>query len=76
MRREDVFVKMFELEFCEPAEKARREAELKEQLELVCKTSGKPFFAVKLAVLKCYPKYRAERLRRELPSVPPSVRGQ
>ena len=76
MRREEVFAKFFELEFCEPAEKARCESELKTTIEEICKTSGKRPFIVKLALLKCYPKYRAERLLRELPSVPPSIRGR
>ncbi len=76
MRREEIFAKLFELEFCEPAEKVAKEAELNDILRKACEQTGRPLFVLKPAILKLYPRYRTERLRNELPRVPKIVRDQ
>jgi len=76
MRVEEIYSKLFELEFCEPAEKVTKEQEFNAILTRACEETHKPLYILKPAILKCYPRYRSERLRRELPHVPPPVRDQ
>jgi len=70
MRREDIYKKLFELEFCEPKEKAVKEQELNDVLTRACEQTKKPLYVLKLAILKTYPQYRAKRLGKEMPELP------
>lgn len=76
MKREDIYAKLYDLEFCEPAEKEAKERELNDIYKKACEFTGKPLYILKLALLKRYPPYRCERLRKELPLIPPGVRHQ
>jgi hypothetical protein len=76
LKPEDIYAKWYEWEFCEPKDKAEKEREFNEMLRLACEQTGKPFYALKLALQKRYPQYRKQRLRNELPNLPPDVRGQ
>ena len=76
MTRKELFEKLFELEFCEPDQKAQREKELNELYQKACTETNRPLYVLKPAILKCYRHYRAERLRKELPMIPPSSRDQ
>lgn len=75
MNRNDIYDKIFELEFCEPNEKAAKEQALKECLNRACVETGTPFYVLKPAILKTYPKYRLLKLRREMPQIAPDVSG-
>lgn len=76
MKRDDVFDKIFELEFCEPPEKAQKERELIAILTRACEETKTPLYVLKPALLKIYPRYRAKRLGKEMPELPFDVRGQ
>jgi len=76
MRREDLFGKIFELEFCEPAQKAERERELQAQWAAACQETKTPLYVLEPAILKLYPYYRSQRLAKELPDIPFQVRRQ
>ena len=76
MRREEIFDAYFEAEFCAAADKVSKIQTYEEKLATICATSGKPRDVIELAILRRYPGYRAIRLARELPSIPPSVRSQ
>jgi hypothetical protein len=75
MKREDVLSKMFEAEFCDPKDKARKERELQEILFQACEQTGKPIHVLQSAFLKVYPLYRVKRLSNELPDLPFQIRG-
>ncbi len=61
----------FEVEFCQPNEKARREQIYNALLEQASKMSGKSVGLIKEAILKSrYPQYRAKRLAEELRNTP------
>ena len=75
MKLEDLYEKFFDFEFCEPGDKAAKEKEFNELLNQACEQTGKPLYVLKPAILKCYPNYRSEKLRREMPNVPARVRG-
>lgn len=76
MTRDELFGKLFDAEFCDPEDKAEKEAEYNRALDEVCQSSGTPRYALEMAVRKRYPIYRSERLRKELPSIPPEFRGE
>lgn len=76
MKREDIFARLFDFEFCDPPEKPEKERAFNEALAQACEQTGKPLYILKPAILKLYPKYRAQRLRNELPNIPPKVREQ
>jgi len=76
MKREDVFGKLFEAEFCEPNEKPQKEKELTEIFERAVQQTGRPLYVLKPAILSLYPKYRAKRLAKELPNLPFGIREQ
>lgn len=76
MKREEVFAALFAAEFCEPTEKAAKEKELRELLERACEETRQPLYALKPAILKLYPQYRAKRLLKELPNIPFRVRDK
>jgi hypothetical protein len=65
----------FIAEFCEPSEKARCEKDRDALLLQASEISGRSAGLIKEALLKSrYPEYRTERLKRELPSTPASLR--
>ena len=74
MTREELFAKLFDAEFCEPEVKAQKESEYTRALEEVCSEKGIPRYALEHAVNMRYPAYRKERLRKEMPNVPPPIR--
>ena len=76
MKVEEIYSKLFDFEFCEPAEKVAKEQELTEIYRKACQETGKPFYVLKPAILKRYPRYRSERLRNDLPLIPFKVRDQ
>ncbi len=76
MKREDIYKRIFDLEFCEPSQKVAKDQELNDVFKKACEAIGKPLYVLKPAILKCYPRYRAERLRNELRSIPQTLRGQ
>ena len=75
MNRNDIYDKIFELEFCEPQEKANKERALIEILEKAVKETGKPLYVLKPAILKTYPRYRANKLGKEMPELPLGLSG-
>lgn len=75
MKLDEVYAAYFEFEFCDPPDKAEFERVFNEVMQKACAQSGKPLYVLQPAILKCYRKYRAERLRKELPLVPPPSRG-
>ena len=76
MKREEIFAKLFEFEFCEPNEKPQKEKEVGEIFESAVQETDKPMYVLKPAILNVYPQYRAKRLAKELPNLPFAVRGQ
>ena len=76
MKREEIYRKLFELEFCEPKAKPAKEQELNALLDQACKETNRQLYVLKLALLKTYPQYRAKRLRKELPELPFEIRGE
>ena len=76
MKREDIYRKLFELEFCEPKEKPAKEQELNALLDQACRETNKPLYVLKLALLKTYPQYRAKRLRKAMPELPIEISGE
>lgn len=76
MKREDIFNRIFELEFCEPREKADKERQLTEMFKIACEQTKLPLYVLKPAILKTYPQYRAKRLGKEMPELPFHIRGQ
>lgn len=70
MKRDEILTRFYDLEFCEPNEKAQARQELDAALEALVKESGKPLYVLHPALLKVYPKYRASRLAKELPNIP------
>ena len=76
MKREDIYRKLFELEFCEPKEKPAKETEFNALLEQACVETKRPLYVLKLALLKTDPQYRAQRLGKEMPELPFEIRGQ
>jgi hypothetical protein len=70
MRREDIY----ELEFCEPTEKAQKAQELAAIWERAEKETMTPLYILAPAIEKLYPEYRRQRLAREMPNVPPQIR--
>ena len=75
MKREEIYQKLFALEFCEPKEKAAKEQELNAIFTLACEQTKKPLYVLRLAILKTYPNYRAKRLGKEMPELPLEIRG-
>lgn len=68
---------IFFAEFCEPGEKAGAEEAYRALLDDAARMSGRSVGVIKEAVLQAsYPQYRKERLRKELSSIPPSVRSK
>jgi len=76
MKVEDIYAKLFDFEFCEPGDKVAKEQEFNEILNKACEEKNRPLYVLKAAILKRYPHYRAQRLRNELPTIPPQVREQ
>lgn len=74
MKVEDIFEKLFEFEFCEPSEKVDKEQAYEGVLKKACEETGKPLYVLKPAIQKRYPAYRAKRLAKELPDLPPEIR--
>jgi hypothetical protein len=65
----------FVAEFCEPSEKANCEKVRDELLAEVAMKCETPAATLKEALLKKrYPRYRTERLKRELPNTPAALR--
>jgi len=75
MNRNEIYEKIFELEFCEPNEKAAKEKLLNETFSRACSETKTPLYVLKTAILKTYPRFRLSRLRREIPQMPPDVSG-
>ncbi len=75
MKREDIFKRLFEFEFCEPGEKAVNEKAFNDILNEACDQTKKPLYILKPAILKLYPAYRTLRLGKEMPQIPFSTRG-
>ena len=68
---------MFEAEFCAPEHKHAREQARDALLNATAGRTHLPVERLKLAVLSGrYLAYRRRRLARELPSVPPPLRGE
>jgi hypothetical protein len=76
MNRNNIYDKIYELEFCEPGEKARKEQELNQLWDLACKETNTPLYVLKPAILKTYPRYRANKLGKEMPELPLETRGE
>lgn len=76
MKVEELYEQFFDFEFCEPADKAVKEQELNALLTKACEETNKPLYVLKPAILKCYPRYRSERLRKEMPNIPMTMRHQ
>ena len=67
----------FTAEFCPPEYKAEAETVYLNLLSEASQKSGKSVGVIKEAILRArYHQYRKDRLKRELGSVPPSVRDQ
>ena len=68
---------IFVAEFCPPEDKAEAEEAYRALLDDAARISGKGVGVIKEAIL-CdrYPQYRKERLRKELSSVPPTIRDK
>ena len=74
---EAILAAMFEAEFCAPEEKQAREQARDALLKLTVERTLVPIERLKLAILSVrYREYRQQRLARELPSVPPRLRGE
>ena len=68
---------MFEAEFCPPEQKRAREEARDVLMRVEAERTGIERERLKLAILSCrYGEYRRQRLAREMPSVPPRLRGQ
>lgn len=68
---------MFEAEFCPPEQKRVREQTRDNLLQAKAERAGILYERLKLAILSNrYREYRRNWLAHELPSVPPTLRGQ
>jgi hypothetical protein len=73
---EDLLALYFDAQFCEAQEKVAKEQAWLNELERAVQQTGKPLYALKLALLKVYPRYRAKRLGKEMPDLPFEVRDK
>ncbi len=74
---EAILAAMFEVEFCPPEQKWAREQARDTLLQAEAERAGILYERLKLAILSSrYQEYRRLRLARELPTVPPKLRGQ
>jgi hypothetical protein len=74
---EAILAAMFEAEFCGPEEKQAREQVRDALLSATAERTRIPVKRLKLAIQsERYREYRRQRLARELPSVPPRLRGE
>ena len=74
---EAILAAMFEAEFCSAEQKRAREQARDTLLQSEADRAGILYERLKLAILSSrYREYRRLRLARELPSVPPKLRGQ
>ena len=76
MKLEEIYAAYFKFEFCDPPEKPEAEKKFNALMQEACVQTGKPLYVLQPAILKCYRKYRAERLRNEMPLVPAPSRGK
>ena len=74
---EAILAAMFDAEFCSAEQKRAREQARDTLLQSEADRAGILYERLKLAILSSrYREYRRLRLARELPSVPPKLRGQ
>ncbi|MBI4326450.1 MAG: hypothetical protein HY674_14470 [Chloroflexi bacterium] len=74
---EAILAAMFEAEFCLPEQKRALEQARDALLRAEADRAGIPRERLKIAILSSrYSEYRRQRLAREMPGVPPRLRGE
>ena len=73
---EAILAAMFEADFCPPEQKQAREHARDILIQSEAEKTGVPWERLKFAIASSrYREYRRHRLAREMPSVPPKLRG-